>query len=267
MYKIGEFSVISKTTIKTLRYYEKEKMLIPAYIDKETGYRYYEARQLVDLSKIVSLRQIGISIVDIKKILNGQDSKSLIIKRKKEIEDNLNLQYSQLSKINYLLEKNNIKNEIIEKELPSYTVYFKEGVTRNLAEIMDFIESSKKEFLEHNSDLKYATPNYCYVNYLDGEYKEKDLKIRYVQAVSKKGIESETIKFETLKPVNAICIYHKGAYENLVESYSIVMKYIEENGYELVDFPRECYIDGMWNKEDVNEWLTEIQVPVRKIEL
>ena len=64
MYKIGEFSILSKTTVKTLRYYEKENLLIPAYIDKETGYRYYETSQLIDLSKIISLRQIGMSIKD-----------------------------------------------------------------------------------------------------------------------------------------------------------------------------------------------------------
>ena len=42
------------------------------------------------------------------------------------------------------------------------------------------------------------------------------------------------------------------------------VSYIEENNYEIIDFPRECYIDGMWNKDNVEEWLTEIQVPVKK---
>lgn len=83
MYKIGEFSILSKTTIKTLRYYEKEKLLIPTHIDKETGYRYYETKQLVDLSNIISLRQIGMSIKDIKKYKMGYDMKSLLEVRKK----------------------------------------------------------------------------------------------------------------------------------------------------------------------------------------
>lgn len=39
----------------------------------------------------------------------------------------------------------------------------------------------------------------------------------------------------------------------------------EENGYEIVGAIRESYIDGVWNKEDESEWLTEIQVPIRKI--
>ena len=62
MYKIGDFSKMSKTTIKALRYYEKEGLLTPAFIDQDTGYRYYESNQLVDISKIISLRQIGLSI-------------------------------------------------------------------------------------------------------------------------------------------------------------------------------------------------------------
>lgn len=40
------------------------------------------------------------------------------------------------------------------------------------------------------------------------------------------------------------------------------MKYIEENGYHVSDLPRERYIDGIWNKENPEDWLTEIQVPV-----
>ena len=34
MYKIGEFSKLAKTTIKTLRFYEKEKLLIPSFVDE-----------------------------------------------------------------------------------------------------------------------------------------------------------------------------------------------------------------------------------------
>ena len=38
----------------------------------------------------------------------------------------------------------------------------------------------------------------------------------------------------------------------------------EENGYRIVGSIREKYIDGVWNKEDESQWLTEIQIPVEK---
>ena len=55
MLKIGEFSKMLKVTIKALRYYEKEGLLIPKHIDNFNGYRYYESNQLIDISKIISL--------------------------------------------------------------------------------------------------------------------------------------------------------------------------------------------------------------------
>ncbi len=58
-----------------------------------------------------------------------------------------------------------------------------------------------------------------YINYLDGEYKETNVKIRYYQAVQEMGVLNETIKFKKLDPVKAVCIYHKGRYDNLGEAY------------------------------------------------
>ena len=264
MYKIGDFSRLSKTTIKTLRYYEKEKLLIPAFIDPNTGYRYYETKQLVELSKIISLRQVGLSIKDIRAILNGTDMKILLKQRKREIEKNLVLYNIELSKINYLLEGENMNNEIILKKLPAYSVYYKDGIIKDFSEITNFILSSSAECLKDNPNIKCVVPDYCYINYLDGEYRENNIKIRYAQAVEEIGIENDTIKFMNLEEVEAVCIYHKGSYDSLGNSYSIIMKYIEDNQYEIIDYPRECYIDGCWNKNIVDEWLTEIQVPVRK---
>lgn len=157
-----------------------------------------------------------------------------------------------------------MNNEIILKKLPAYSVYYKDGIIKDFSEITNFILSSSAECLKDNPNIKCVVPDYCYINYLDGEYRENNIKIRYAQAVEEIGIENDTIKFMNLEEVEAVCIYHKGSYDFLGNSYSIIMKYIEDNHYEIIDYPRECYIDGCWNKNIVDEWLTEIQVPVRK---
>ena len=84
------------------------------------------------------------------------------------------------------------------------------------------------------------------------------------QAVIKFGEETDRVKFMKTDAVTALCIYHKGSYDNLRDSYNIILKYIEDNGYEIIDNVRECYIDGCWNKDNVDDYLTEIQFPVRK---
>ena len=264
MYKIGDFSSMSKTTIKTLRYYEKEGLLKPVYVDLNTGYRYYETSQLMEISKIISLRQIGLSIKDIKNILNGYNMVEILNKRKKELEDDLVLFNMELSKINYLLEGDNMKNEIFIKEIPSYVIYYCDGIISDFSKIPEFVLQAGEECAKVNPNLKCITPDYCYISYLDGEYKEKDIKIRYGQAVENVGKETDKIKFKMMDAITAVCIYHKGTYDNLRDSYNIILKFIEDNGYEVIDNPRECYIDGCWNKDNEDDYLTEIQFPIKK---
>lgn len=68
------------------------------------------------------------------------------------------------------------------------------------------------------------------------------------------------------KCMEAACIFHKGSYDMLHKSYKALLSHIEKSGYEICGNIRESYIDGVWNKETPEEWLTEIQIPVRKIQ-
>ena len=73
------------------------------------------------------------------------------------------------------------------------------------------------------------------------------------------------IEFKKMdKILTAACVYHKGSYSTLGAAYAFVFKWIEDNGYVPCEGPRESYIDGIWNKEDENDWLTELQVPIIK---
>jgi len=49
------------------------------------------------------------------------------------------------------------------------------------------------------------------------------------------------------------------------KAYAAVIQFAENNGYRITGPFRESYIDGIWNKESEEEWLTEIQLPVEKI--
>ncbi len=72
------------------------------------------------------------------------------------------------------------------------------------------------------------------------------------------------LHFKTLPEIQAACIFHKGSYRTFSESYETVLKYIEENGYEIAGEIRESYTDRVWNQDNESEWLSEIQVPVRR---
>ena len=110
-----------------------------------------------------------------------------------------------------------------------------------------------------------AKPEYCFNIYHDGEYKETDIDVEVCEAVVAFCEDSEMVKFKKIQGVDsALCIFHKGPYSTLSEAYRFAFEWIKDNGYDLVSQPRESYIDGIWNKEDASDWLTEIQIPIRR---
>ena len=260
--KIGEFSKLSLTTVKALRYYEKEGLLQPAFVDEWNGYRFYETAQLETAAKIKAYRQLGLSIDEIKTILSGNDARVILERKAKEL---LKLQKDidvRLSVINHILEERQMKYQVTEKEIPEYIVYYSEKRLNDVADKMTFIPQCGAECAALNPELKCTVPEYEFCEYLDEEYRETDVLIRHSQAVEAFGNESENIKFRRIPKTKVLSIYHKGAYEQLGEAYAYMMKYAAENGYKTAGLIRECYIDGIWNKESEDDWLTEIQLPI-----
>ncbi len=269
MFRIGDFSRLSKTTIKTLRYYDEEGLLKPQRVDVITNYRYYTTEQLVQLHGIQSLRQAGLSVTEIKAIRAGSSAAEILLRRKAELETDLAHTQHQLSCIEFILSGRDTESAMtysaIIKEIPEYMVFSKKACIPTYETCMELIPAIGKAVAAANPDLKCVTPDYCFRIDLDREYRDHDINIEYCQAVEEKGVDVDDIIFKTIPAVTVVSVMHKGAYENLGQAYAFVFRWIEENGYETTgEPPRESYIDGIWNKPDVKDWLTEIQVPVLK---
>ena len=262
MLKISEFSKLSHLTVKALRYYEKEGLLKPASVDEWSGYRFYETCQLEIAAKIKSYRQLELSIEEIKAIFCGSDVKEILQEKFISLTKEKQTIESRLSIIQSILEDNEMKYQVTEKVIPEKIVYTAETVLKTYSDCMQWIPLVGQECLKLNPDMKCAEPPYEFCEYLDGEYKEMDVRIRHNEAVTAFGKESELIKFKKLPEVKVLSIYHKGAYDKIGEAYAFLMKYAEENGYTTAGLARECYIDGIWNKESEEDWLTEIQLPI-----
>ncbi len=104
-------------------------------------------------------------------------------------------------------------------------------------------------------------PAYCFTIYHDGEYRETDIDVEICEAVTEPRQETDRIKFRTVPGVpRAACLIHRGPYSTLGRSYNRLFAWIEDQGMTPSGPPRESYIDGIWNWEDPEEWVTEIQV-------
>ena len=262
MLKIGDFSKLSHLTIKTLRFYEKEGLLKPASVDEWNNYRFYETSQLETAAKIRSYRQLGLSVEEIKAAFAGADVKEILQEKSLSLTKEKHLIESRLSIIKSILEDSEMKYQVTEKVIPEKVVYSAETVLKAYSDIMHWIPSVGQECLELNPEMDCSETSYNFCEYLDGEYKETDIRIRYSEECARFGNENDQIRFRTLPETKVLSIYHKGPYTNINEAYAFLMRYAEQNGYSAAGLARECYIDGIWNKESEEDWLTEIQLPI-----
>ena len=264
LYKIGMFAAMNHVTVKTLRFYEEQGLLTPALIHPETGYRYYTLSQMAVLHQITALKLAGFTLEEIALLNGGADEESLLLKKKSQLLAKIAELTRQIAVVDGYLsqKKTRLSAPVLIKTIPETTV----ACLRTRLESYDCLFDRMPEMgaLMEKAGCTCALPAYCFTNYLEPGYKDGDILVELCESVVEAKQEIGDLRFRTLPAVQAACVFHKGSYRTFSESYGTVLKHIEENGYEIAGEIRESYIDGVWNKDDESEWLSEIQVPLRK---
>ncbi len=269
MYTIGEFSKINRITPKTLRYYEQIGLLKPARIDAVTGYRYYSTEQLPMIRKILRLKDLGLSLDEVREFITRPEQATLLLKAQQQRQRRVIEQAeSRLARLEeYLITSEGVPeamgSSVSIKRLPEVTVASMRTVVPGYESYFDIVPKMG-EYMGSVGAI-CSEPAYCFTIYHDGEYREHDIDVEICEAVIEPCRESEQVKFKTVKEVTqAACLMHTGPYATLRESYNRLFSWIGENGFRVTDSPRESYIHGIWDREDPQQWLTELQIPVTK---
>ena len=197
MFYIGSFSKMGKTTVKTLHYYDRIGLLRPEAVDRSTGYRLYTTRQLVELHRIQSLRQAGLSVDEVAAVFGGAGIRDILERRQAEVARELREREERLARIAFILDNEDkeffMDYQVTIKDIPSCIVYTKELTVPDYTAYFEVIPAIGRAVRSANPDLKCADPEYCFITYLDGEYKEKDISIQYNEAVTSYGTEVDGI--------------------------------------------------------------------------
>ena len=120
------------------------------------------------------------------------------------------------------------------------------------------------ELMERAGAIK-VDPPYAFNIYHNPSYTDTNVHVEICEVVEGLKKDRGELSFSVLDSTDAVIYRHKGHYEGLKESYELLHQWIEDNGYEQLDSPREHLINGPWNRTNTNNWLTEIQIPVKKI--
>ena len=270
MLKIGDFSRLGRISVKALRYYDEIGLLKPVTVDQFTGYRYYTADQLLRLNRIVMLKNIGLSLDDVAKLVDDNLSSGHIIRmlrvKLEEIRSRLRDDQSRLGQVEEWLKQ-------IEKEgfMPDLQVDIKKIEKQKVASLRRTIPTYKDicmlfdelcGFLEEKK-AKWIGPPMAI--YHDTEYKENDVDVELVVPITGSLMVAGRIVVRELEGVDqAACVIHKGPYENFGQTYGFIMDWLEKSTWEMNGPNREVYLQGPSQSNDPKAYLTELQFPVIK---
>lgn len=263
-YKIGEISRLYKISSDILRYYDKIGLVSPDFIG-ENGYRYYSKKQIWKLNNIRNLRNIGVGLEDIKEFLderNISSANNIIEFQLEKIEDKIKkleeLKEELTSKLKNIEFFKTFKdfNKPILKSIPKRKFLRSKGNFKQDWEI-DFELKILNEKTEYDSDFILTNneigATLSKENFLKGEY----------STFSETFIIND-VKGEMMEEGYFLTIVFRGSYKESYKYYEILKKYILENNLEVIGDIYEIYHIEIHITEDENEYITEIQIPIKK---
>ncbi|WP_164669780.1 MerR family transcriptional regulator [Virgibacillus doumboii] len=279
MFKIGDFSKLSGLSINTLYHYENIGILKPSFIDRDTNYRYYEADQLVTINKVLALKDAGFSLSEIASILtDGTVIKQLInmLEDKADsLEKSLELEANRLERLrtNIFLIKNGgvpYMSEITIKQVePILVAAVRKSISKAASKSFDeFCEDLWGTVNNHidNMNCKRTVP--CMTRYYSGLFVDTDsdtIDMEVIEPITKAIPESDNVKVYELPLVeNMASIVHTGPFSAIGETSITMHKWLADNGYSISGPIREIYHKGDWMTDDPNEFVTELQFPIKK---
>jgi DNA-binding transcriptional MerR regulator len=292
MLKIGDFSRLARVTIKALRYYDELGLLKLAKIDSFTGYRYYSADQLPRLHRIIALKDIGLSLEEIARLLQDDVSISHILDllytkqeaQKRRLEDEI----EHLKRVEeWILEverENKLPAyEFIIKEVPPVQVVSARITVPNtfnvkpvLSKILPVMTEMADYVFKSNSQIVGPPIGILHGEIFGVEDFDWELALPVSQDVPSKG-EFQCKELPGYDQM--VTTIHKGGVNSGAPANIALAQWFETNGYQiigprreiyLIDYrifgpDREIYFNDTQSGSPPGKFVVEIQLPVARM--
>ncbi|HEY2249496.1 MAG TPA: MerR family transcriptional regulator [Planctomycetaceae bacterium] len=263
MLSIGEFSKLTQLTVKTLRFYHEEGVLIPAFVDPDTGYRYYDFGHVETARAITYLRSLEFSLSDIKELLSheaDEDVLSVLERQQAALKARIkHLRNAAISIDRFILEERQARtmaqtaNQVQEKVLEPVLVagIRMQGKYSDCGPAFGRIGKSLGRFICGKPLLLHY----------DSEYREDAADFEACMPVRQRK-DIAGISLHELPGGRCVSLVHQGPYDQLGRSYARIFEHINDQKYRAILPTREVYLKGpgMIFRGNPKKYLTEIQV-------
>ena len=263
LFTIGQFAALHEINKKTLMWYDEIGLLKPACI-KENGYRYYSYQQSAALETILMLRELNVSLDEIKQFMENRTIDNFASLLQEKITE-LNQTISHLRSIQKILINQQQDMDMLRSlDIAEISLVEKQSrylVAVDMAENLSFeqeiervIAETKKHQLRRLHDASYGAM--LPVEHLyQGKFSEYSaIYIEMPFPVSKRGLH--------LQPAGTyLRAFCKGNWEKLPERYKEILAYAKKQGTTLCGYAYETGINELVI-DSIDDYITQIEIPV-----
>ena len=268
--KIGEFSKINHVSIPTLRLLG---ILKPIYIDESTNYRYYSINQNARLDMIQYMKELNMSLSEIKEILDSNDLKlieSTLIKKKKQIKDQineLNLSLNAISRTISSIERfreSPKKGMITIEYIPNRKIYS----LKTKINFYDYNISMYEKELNtlKNNMINNNLPQVYYCNAGSSIIQNDYINNRYISNEIFVFVDDDFPSSENVKKIESgmyACIYLDN-FDEEIEFGKRLLEYCKKNNYQICgDYICEVITEFNVFSNQKRSMYLRLQVPLK----
>lgn len=276
MLKIGDFSKLSRISIRMLRHYDEIGLLRPKSIDTMTGYRYYGEEQLPIASRITALKDMGFALGTIGEILRNYHNPSALAEflmvQHAEIQAEAAATNRRLLLLDTAIKDTAIKRLRKDEFMMQYNVILKELPQRYVASVRKTIPSYEQEgvlwhiLMQETAGLSMQDGDPCYALAIfhDGEYKENNVDVEVQKTVKGNYQNTKNVIFKTESPILIASATYQGGYEKINAVNAAVANWVQDNGYIFAGLSFNIYHVSPHETQNPNEYITEVCYPVKK---
>jgi DNA-binding transcriptional MerR regulator len=282
MFRIGEFSRLSRVSVRMLRYYDQRGLLKPSQTDRLTSYRYYTADQLVRLNRILALQDLGFSLEQIASLLDdnlpSEELRGMLKLKRAEIEQGIAAEQERLARLGARLQQlenpgHKLAYDVIVRAIGPQLVATRREVVGDNERIQYMFHEVESHVAQHEGARADKPP---FTIYHDAEYREHDIDAEVAVPLRFAIPGSETVRVWELSGLPcAACVVHNGAYSALYQAYNALLSWMEASGYQSEGPIREVYLrygaGGLgfdlpptYVAAGSGEYVTELQLPIGK---
>ena len=270
MIRIGDFSKLSRISIRMLRHYDDLGLLTPENVDSFTGYRYYAPAQLQTAYRITALKDMGFSLASIAEIMRQYHDpsalKSFLSVKLEEVRAQEQEARNRLTLIETAIKRlrkdeYSMKYDVTPKTMPQRTVA---SLRKVIPTYHDENALWNQMMEEAGCNLQMANPSYSLAVFHDEGYKESDVDVEIQIAVQGVHKNTENVVFKTVEPIEMASAVYKGSYDQITAVNEAVAAWVSDNGYDY-NGPMFCiYHVSPGHDPNPDNWVTEVCYPVRK---